>query len=105
VVVLQSIFLDDAPGRVIEAYWRWLLLDQGWTDAERFANALRRTPSDFDTPAARQFADRVAALEAETAAQAEGEAALNEILFRLYGLSETERLLVENGRDGASNRR
>jgi len=102
--VLRNIFLDEAPGRAIEAYWRWLLLDQKWGDAKAFANALRRTPSDFDTAAVRQFIERVTALEAETAAQTRGEEALNEILYRLYGLTESERLLVENARDGASNR-
>ncbi|MCC6921064.1 MAG: Eco57I restriction-modification methylase domain-containing protein [Alphaproteobacteria bacterium] len=96
--VLDQIFLDEAEGRVTEAYWRYLLLTRTQGDAESFANALRKPPSEFAVPAAQQFVERVAALAAETRAIAERESDLNELLYGLYGLNAAERLLVEGAR-------
>jgi hypothetical protein len=95
-VVLHKIYLDDAAGRLAEAYWRWLLLSGPTREAERFAADLRRPPAPSDAPAAAQFIERVAALAAEVAAIETDERTLNEILYDLYGLSPEERNLVEN---------
>ena len=96
VVVLDKIYLDDAAGRLAEAYWRWLLLSGPAREAERFAADLRRPPAPSDAPAIAQFVERVAALAEEVAGIAAHERALNEILYDLYGLSPDERNLVEN---------
>jgi SAM-dependent methyltransferase len=42
IAVLDKIYLDEAAGRLTEAYWRWLLLSGPVRDAERFAMDLRR---------------------------------------------------------------
>jgi hypothetical protein len=96
--ILNRIYLDDGPGRMAEAYWRWLLLSQSWRDAKSFATKLRQPPTEADTPPARQFVERVQALAEETAAIETAEAEINALLYRLYDLSEDERELVENER-------
>jgi hypothetical protein len=96
--ILNRIYLDDGPGRMAEAYWRWLLLSQSWRDAKSFAAKLRLPPTEADTPPARQFVERVQALADETAAIETAEAEMNALLYRLYDLSEDERELVENER-------
>jgi hypothetical protein len=97
VVVLDKVYLDDAAGPLAEAYWRWLLLSGPTRDAKRFAAELRRPPTPSESPAATQFIERVAALAREVAAIEADEGDLNELLYRLYGLSAEERNLVENG--------
>ncbi|MCA3718706.1 MAG: Eco57I restriction-modification methylase domain-containing protein, partial [Brevundimonas sp.] len=96
--VLSRLYMDEAPGRLAEAYWRWLLLSQTWRDGARFAESLRHVPSEHDTPAARQFMDKVQALAERTAALAVEEREMNDLLARLYGLSEEERELVDKER-------
>lgn len=93
--ILRNIFLDEGEGRLVEAYWRSLLLSQTWRDAETFAKALRRPPTGTDSPAATQFIERVNALAAETAAIEIAETAMNARLFELYELTLEERILVE----------
>ena len=95
-LVLGKIYLNEAAGRLAEAYWRWLLLSGPAREAERFASDLRRPPAPSDVPAAAQFIERVAALAEEVAAIEADERALNEALYELYGLSPDERNLVEN---------
>ena len=94
--VLDKIYLDEAAGRLVESYWRWLLLSGPAREAVRFAADLRRPPAPSDTAAAAQFIERVAALAEEVAAIEADERALNETLYDLYGLSPDERNLVEN---------
>jgi hypothetical protein len=96
VVVLDKIYLDEAAGRLAEAYWRWLLLSGPAREAERFASDLRRPPAPSDVPAAAQFIERVATLAEEVAAIEVDERALNEVLYGLYRLAPEERNLVEN---------
>lgn len=93
---LSRIYLDAEPGRVTEAYWRWLILSRSPRDAKSFANDLRRPPSDVVTPAAVQFVERVGALAAVIDAIEVEEQAMNETLYALYGLTTQERLLVES---------
>ncbi|MFH1343270.1 MAG: DNA methyltransferase [Pseudomonadota bacterium] len=95
-VVLGKIYLDEAAGRVAEAYWRWLLISGPRREAARFAADLRQPPAPSEAPAAAQFIERVAALAEEVAAIDADERALNETLYDLYGLSPDERNLVEN---------
>ncbi len=95
-VVLEKVYLNEAAGRLAEAYWRWLLLSGPAREADRFAGDLRRPPAPSDPPAAAQFVERVAALVEEVAAIEADERALNDILYDLYGLSPDERNLVEN---------
>jgi hypothetical protein len=97
-VALDKIYLDEAAGRLAEAYWRWLLLSGPAREAERFASDLRRPPAPSDAPAAAQFIERVAALAEEVAAIDSDERELNESLYNLYRLSPDERNLVENER-------
>ena len=86
-VVLDKIYLDDAAGRLAEAYWRWLLLSGPAREAERFAADLRRPPAPSDAPAASQFIERVAALAAEVAAIEADERALNEPCTTLWAVA------------------
>jgi hypothetical protein len=97
-VALDKIYLDDAAGILIAAYWRWLLLSGSPREAARFAADLRRPPAPTDVPAAAQFLDRVAALAAEVAAIDADERAMNQTLYELYRLTPEEQILVENGR-------
>lgn len=97
-VVLSKIYLDEGPGRLAEAYWRFLALTGNRRDAKRLAAELRRPPADAESAATRQFIDRVGALVDETAAIEAAERGMNERLYDLYGLSGEERLLVENDR-------
>jgi len=96
--ILRDIFLSDRAGKLAETHWRWLLLSRGWNDAKRFAAELRRPPADSNSPAADQFIERVEALASLTQAIEVGEREMNELLYRLYGLSPEERFLVENDR-------
>jgi hypothetical protein len=96
-VILGRIYLDDAPGRLAESYWRYLLLSQKWPEAVNLARELRRPPDEPDSAGSRQFMERVSALEARVAKLAEDEAALDERLFDLYGLDDQERMLVADG--------
>ncbi|MFZ0267719.1 Eco57I restriction-modification methylase domain-containing protein [Caulobacter sp.] len=96
-VVLGRIYLDEAPGRLAESYWRYLLLSRQGTEADKLARELRRPPDEPDTPGARQFMERVSVLVSRVASLAEDEAALNERLFDLYGLDDRERMLVADG--------
>lgn len=93
--VLARIYMDDAPGRMAEAYWRYLFHSQSWRDAGTLAGKLRLPPADADTPAARQFVERVQALVLQVAAIETAEDEMNTLLYRLYDLSEEERDLVE----------
>jgi hypothetical protein len=95
-VVLDKVYLDEAAGRLAEAYWRWLLLSGPAREAGRFASDLRRPPAPTASPAAAQFIERVVALAEEVATIEADERALNETLYGLYGLSPDERNLVEN---------
>lgn len=90
-----TIFLDDPDGRLIEAYWTYLFIAQSRRDAKSLAADLRRAPIGPDTPAARQFVERVADLTRIEHAIARAESAMNEILYNLYGLDTAERRLVE----------
>jgi hypothetical protein len=95
-IVLDKIYLDEATGRLAEAYWRWLLLSGPAREAERFSADLRRPPAPSDAPAAAQFLERVAALAEEVTAIETDERGMNETLYELYRLSPEERNLVEN---------
>ncbi|MEY4555235.1 MAG: hypothetical protein RL093_354, partial [Pseudomonadota bacterium] len=96
--ILSNIFLGDAEGLLVEAYWRWLLLSGATRDADTLAKALRRPPAEADTPAAVQFVARVADLQGQTESLETLEAEMNEDLFGLYALTPEERALVENER-------
>ncbi len=96
--VLSRIYLDEADGRVTEAYWRWLLHRRVWREAKSLGDDLRRPPADAESPAAIQFIARVDELVAETSSIDEGETAMNTLLFKLYGLTTDEQLLVESDR-------
>lgn len=94
--VLDRIYLDESAGRIAMAYWRFLILKGRPRDAGKFAKELMRPPADSDSPAARQFIDRVAAFAEESAAIEAAEREMNERLYDLYSLSSDERLLVDN---------
>lgn len=96
--IVGPIFLDDAPGALAGAYWRYLCLSQTWSDAKSLIAALRATPAASEAPAARQFVAKVDALAAENAALATEEAEMNDLLYRLYRLTDDERALVEKDR-------
>jgi hypothetical protein len=97
-VVLGRIFLDEAHGVLAVAYWRWLLLTQSVRDPIRFAADLRRPPAAVGIPAAEQFIMKIEELATELRAISDAETEINEQLFKLYGLTEEERLLVESDR-------
>lgn len=92
-----SLYVDEAPGPLVQAYWRWLFLSGPTTDAERLSTALRRAPLNAELPAARQFIDKVNELAVVAAGLAEAETAMDERLFDLYGLTREERELVRRG--------
>jgi Eco57I restriction-modification methylase len=94
-LALSRIFLDDKPGQFAAIYWRYLLLKNP-TDAPTFARSLGRLPSPHDSPAARQFSERVTALVEETALIRRREREMNDALYDLYGLTDEERLLIDN---------
>lgn len=93
--VLSRIYLDAADGAMAAAFWRHLLLSTRPRDAGKFAGSLRRPPVGADSPAARQFMEKVAELAAEAAAIREAEAAMNEALYGLYKLTPDERAHIE----------
>ncbi len=93
--VLGKIYLDEAHGRLTEAYWRYLILGRQQRDASAFAAQLRRPPAEPEKPAAKQFLEKVARLVAETDAIRAREREMNEALYDLYKLSDNERLLIE----------
>jgi len=95
--LLRHIYMDEAHGRLAEAYWRYLLLRQHWRDATAFVAELCRPPEPTGAPAERQFIDRVADLGTQVDVLAEKERTLNGHLFNLYGLTVSERRLVAAG--------
>ncbi len=95
---LSRIFLENTEGRLVEAWWRLRLLTQPIHDARSLSADLRRAPAGGESPAARQFIERVAALAVECAAIAAEEQAMNDRLADLYGLSASERILVDGAR-------
>ena len=99
--ILSNIFLGDDEGRLIEAYWRWLLLSGTTRDADTLAKALRRPPAEADIPAAVQFVARVAELQTQTETLETLEAEMNDDLFGLYDLTPEERACGERA-DAAS---
>lgn len=103
--LLDRIYLGDGPGQAARAYWSWLLLSRSWRDAGKLVAELRRPPVEFATPAATQFIARASDLAEVTAEIAAAERAMNERLYELYGLTEEERLLVENDRRGRAGAR
>ncbi|HEV2532517.1 Eco57I restriction-modification methylase domain-containing protein [Phenylobacterium sp.] len=96
--VLGNIYIDQAEGRVVCAYWRWLLLSREWSEAEDLVKTLRRPPLDAESAAVSQFVERVEALARESAAIEQAEREMDDHLFDLYGLTPEERLLVEKDR-------
>jgi hypothetical protein len=105
--LIDHIYLDDAAGKLTEAYWHWLLLSQKWRDAQSFSTELRHVPTGAEAPAAAQFIAKVEDLAADVAAIVDGERELNDFLFELYGLTDDEKLLVKsqhNGRLKLTNR-
>ncbi len=103
--VLERIYLDDHPGRLAEAYWRWLLLSAPPRDAERFAADLRRPPAASDAPAAAQFVERVAALATEVAAIEAEEAAMNEFSMDFTASHPTSGILWRTRAGAGAGRR
>jgi type I restriction-modification system DNA methylase subunit len=101
-VVLNRIYLDARPGRLAEAYWRWLLLTKTWRDGAAFAKALCQPPAANESAAAAQFIAKVNELASTTDDVSDAEAAMNEKLFDLYGLTEQERSLVGGSARGAA---
>ncbi len=96
-VVLDKIYLDEAPGRLAEADRHWLLLSGSAREAERFAADLRRPPAFSDArPRPRSLSRAWPALAEEVATIEADERSLDEMLHDLYGLSPDERNLVEN---------
>jgi hypothetical protein len=95
---LRRIYADAGHVELVFAYWRFLLMAQGWTDAARLSAEMRRPPSDVASPATRQFIEKVNELASENAAIATEEAEMNALLYRLYRLTDDERALVENDR-------
>ena len=94
--ILNRIFLPDPEGRLVEAYWRWLLLSESWREADALAKALRRPPAEPQNPAADQFIERVEAFLNASSGISNTEAEMRSRLFDLYRLSPEERVLVEN---------
>jgi hypothetical protein len=94
-VVLDKIFLDAPEGKLAVAYWQYFVLSKSQRDAASFSAHLRRVPLGPETPAARQFITKVAALVAETEAIRIKEREMNEVLYGLYNLSSNERILIE----------
>jgi hypothetical protein len=92
--VFNKIYLDVKDGKLAEVYWRFLILGQP-KDAKSFARDLARIPSGPETPAARQFVQRVDALIDATTKIRAMETAMNGMLYDLYNLSAEERTLIE----------
>lgn len=93
-VVFNKIYLDSKDGKLAEVYWRFLILGQP-KDAKRFARELACIPSGPETPAAKQFTQRVENLIEATEKIRTMEAEMNEMLYDLYKLSADERTLIE----------
>jgi type I restriction-modification system DNA methylase subunit len=92
--VFNKIYLDTKDGKLAEVYWRFLILGMP-RDTKSFARDLARIPSGADTPAAKQFMQRVAALIEQTEQIRDMETEMNEKLYELYKLSADERTLIE----------
>ncbi len=93
-VVFNKIYLDAKEGKLADVYWRFLILGQP-KDAKSFARDLARIPSGPETPAAKQFTQRVETLINATDKIRNLEAEMNEMLYDLYNLSADERTLIE----------
>ena len=98
--VLSRLYLEADHGPLVEAYWRWVLLDGAARDAAALEKALLRPPSRPDagaTAAAAQFRERVARLAEAAHAIDAAERAMNARLADLYALTPEERELVARG--------
>ena len=93
--IFNRIYLDEGEGKLAAAYWQYLALSKPTRAAKTFASHLCRLPTGPDTPAARQFMQKAAELQAETEIIRASERAMNERLYELYNLSAEERILIE----------
>ena len=100
VSVIDRIFLAEAEGEFVVAQWKVLAATFAVTqstDGRKLANALRKLAVPDGSALVRQIIDLEAELSALEAEIAMKEAAMNALVGRLYGLSEAEALLVQNG--------
>jgi hypothetical protein len=75
-------------------YWQSLILARP-KDAKSFARDLGRIPAAPDSPAARQFVEKVTALANLTLSLRRMEREMNDALYVLYNLTDHERELIE----------
>jgi hypothetical protein len=94
-VLLDSLFVDETEGRLIEIGWRHFLRTNAATDSESLVRGLCRLYTADNKALLKQLDEldvRASALEAEISSK---EASLNELANKLYGLTAAEIALVE----------
>lgn len=100
VAIIDRIFVDVVEGEFVVAQWKLLAATftvTEKTDGKKLANALRRLVV-ADNPA---LVQQIIALEAELSALeariAGQESEINALIYRLYGLTKAEAMMVANG--------
>jgi len=98
--VIDSIFVNATEGEFIAAQWKVLAATftiTERTDGKKLANALR----NLAVPGNPALVEQVIALEGELAALdsdiMQQETEMNALVYRLYGLTEAEKILVQKG--------
>ncbi len=100
VPVITNIFADDAAGSFILAQWKVLAASFPVTEktgGKKLSSALRKLAGNDGSAAVQQIMGYQAELEALDVSIQDQEAAMNALVYDLYGLSPDERTLVEKG--------
>lgn len=95
-VLIDSLFMDEADGRLIEIGWRHFLRTNGAADSESLVRGLCRLYTTDNKALLKQLAEldiRASALEEEISSE---EASLNQLAYELYDLTAAEIALVES---------
>lgn len=98
--VIDSIFVEAGTGAFILAQWKVLAATFAVSDkatGKKLCSALRKIAKADGSDAANQIGElqrELAFLDASISAR---ESELNEVIYRLYGLNDAERALVERG--------
>ncbi|MBX5160380.1 hypothetical protein HJB89_25170 [Rhizobium sp. NZLR8] len=97
-VAIDKIFLSEAEGEFIAAQWKVLASTYSITektDGKKFANALRKIGESGNAALVAQIIERQQKLAEIEAEIAEAEAAVNALVYALYGLNAAEIATVE----------
>lgn len=98
VPVIENVYVNDADGQHILTYWQHLARTLSITEkfkAKTLVDKLRTTPMTSNADLSAQIADLSKDIDDLNLRLTASETTLNETIYKLYGLSDDERAIVE----------